>query len=254
MREYNPGKSGVGYHFISGVRFFFAGLGMLFRHPALLALSLIPILATILMLTLLAIGAALLIGRFLSDALLIPLLGDGIASEVRPVVQAIVFLFSVLFGYFLYLPLARVLLAPFAEAISRKAHQISTGSSYSGEQNWRRAILDGGKMAMLHLVVGAGSILLGLAFPPLGVPVGVLIAALLCSLDFMDVPLSARGLRFGAKLRVVFRNKPLTMGFGFAAYVMLLIPVVNLLTLPVSVIGATLLTDAAESGGRAFSD
>lgn len=247
MREYNPEKSGVAYHFMSGIRFFFAGLAMLFRHPALLALSLIPIAATILMLTGLAIGSALLIGRFFSELLVSPILGDAIASEIRPYVQAVVFLFSVLLGYFLYLPLARVLLAPFAEALSRKAHQLNTGASYSEGQNWRRAILDGMKMATLHLVVGLASIFLSIAFPPVGVPLGALIAILLCSLDFLDVPLSARGLRFGTKLRVILRNKPLTIGFGCAAYALLLIPLVNLISLPVSVIGATLLTDATKA-------
>jgi uncharacterized protein involved in cysteine biosynthesis len=46
---------------------------------------------------------------------------------------------------------------------------------------------------------------------------------------------------------VIWRNKSLAIGFGAAAYLLLLIPVVNLLSLPVGVIGATLLTDALES-------
>ena len=99
-------------------------------------------------------------------------------------------------------------------------------------------------MALVHLLVGGASIVFGAAFPPVGVPVGLLVAATLCSLDFLDVPLSVRGLTFGEKIGVALRNKGLALGFGLAAYVMLLIPVVNLLSLPVSVIGATLLIDA----------
>ncbi|MFN0084464.1 MAG: EI24 domain-containing protein [Blastocatellia bacterium] len=247
MREYNPEKAGAAGHFIWGIRFFLAGLGMLFRHPSLLALSLIPIAATILMLLGLAVGSALLLSRFLAEFLLSPILGEAAASDLRPYVTGIAFLLGALAGYFLYLPLARVLLAPFAEALSRKTHQLGTGGAWSAGQDWRRAILDGAKMAALHLLIGGASILLGLAFPPVGVPLGVLIAVLLCGLDFMDVPLSARGLPFGTKLRVVMRNKALTIGFGCAAYAMLLIPVVNLISLPVSVIGATLLTDAMEA-------
>ncbi len=246
MRDYRPGKRGIVYDFVAGGRFFFAGLGMLIRHPALLGLSLVPIAATVAMLAALAIGGGLLVGWFLSTWLLSPLFGESFAEELRPYLQVVSALFGVLLGYFLYLPLARVLLAPFAEAISRKAHQLGTGGAYAGGQNAWRAMLDGGKMAALHLLVGGASILLGLALPPVGVPVGVLIAVILCSLDLLDVPLSARGRPFGEKLRVVFRNKPLALGFGVAAYVMLLIPIVNLLALPVGVIGATLLTDAIE--------
>jgi uncharacterized protein involved in cysteine biosynthesis len=48
------------------------------------------------------------------------------------------------------------------------------------------------------------------------------------------------------KLGVIWRNKSLALGFGAAAYLMLLIPVVNMLALPVGVVGATLLIDALD--------
>jgi uncharacterized protein involved in cysteine biosynthesis len=46
------------------------------------------------------------------------------------------------------------------------------------------------------------------------------------------------------KLGMIWRNKSLALGFGAAAYLMLLIPVINLLALPVGVVGATLLIDS----------
>ena len=45
---------------------------------------------------------------------------------------------------------------------------------------------------------------------------------------------------------MIWRNKSLAIGFGAAAYLMLLIPVINMLALPVGVVGATLLIDALE--------
>ena len=45
---------------------------------------------------------------------------------------------------------------------------------------------------------------------------------------------------------LIWRNKSLALGFGAAAYLMLLIPVINMLALPIGVIGATLLIDALE--------
>jgi CysZ protein len=91
--------------------------------------------------------------------------------------------------------------------------------------------------------VALGALALGFIFPPVGAPLGILVAVFLSGLDFLDVPLSARGMPLRKKLGIIGRNKSLALGFGAASYLVLLIPGVNLLLLPVGVIGATLLTD-----------
>lgn len=219
------------------MRFFFAGLRMLGRHPALLALSLIPIALTVVLLLSLALGCAWLMGQLFSDL---------IGSEVRLLAQVIIFLVALLLGYFAYLPLARVLLAPLSEVLSRKAHAISTGTEYRSGFSWARAIVEGLKLALLHIAIALAALALGIFFPPIGTPVGIVVAIFLCGLDFLDVPLSARGMPLGKKLGAIRSNKSLALGFGAASYLMLLIPGINLLSLPVGVIGATLLTDQLE--------
>jgi CysZ protein len=227
------------YHLAWGVRFFFAGLRMLFRHPALLGLSLIPILLTVVLLLGLAFGIAWLVGGMIADAL---------GGDLRVFARALIFALALLAGYFLYLPVARVLLAPFAEALSRRAHAINSGAAIrQSDLGWARAMWEGLKLVMLQLVIAICVVALSIAFPPVGAPVGIAVAVFLCGLDFFDIPLSARGLRLRKKLGVIWRNKSLAIGFGAAAYLMLLLPVVNLLSLPVGVIGATLLTDALET-------
>ena len=42
------------------------------------------------------------------------------------------------------------------------------------------------------------------------------------------------------KLRIIGKHKSLALGFGMAGYIMLVIPIVNLFSLPVGVVGATL--------------
>lgn len=241
--RYNPHAAGPIYHLGWGIRFFFAGLGMIIRHPALLGLSLIPIVATGVLLVAMALGIAWFFGRLLAGVF------DG---QARLVIQVMVFALVLMVSYFLYLPLARVVLAPFAEALSRKTHAINTGAKYSSDSNWWRAIREGVKIVMLHVLIGLAAATVGVAFPPIGAPVGVAVAVFLCGLDFFDVPLAARGLPLGEKLKVIFGNKFLTLGFGIAAYLMLLIPGVNLLSLPVGIIGATLITDQIDqnSGSR----
>jgi CysZ protein len=230
------------YHVAWGVRFFFSGLRMLIRHPALLGLSLIPILLTVVLLFSLAAGSVWLIGRMLPGAI------DG---DLRLFARTLIFVLALLLGYFLYLPAARVLLAPFAEALSRKARVINTGAAIrQSDLGWARAMWEGLKLVMFQTTIVLAALVLALIFPPVGAPVGIVAAIFLCGLDFFDVSLSARGLRLRRKLWVIWRNKSLAIGFGAAAYLMLLIPLVNLLSLPVGVVGATLLIDALEGDSR----
>ncbi|HEU0180234.1 MAG TPA: EI24 domain-containing protein [Blastocatellia bacterium] len=224
------------YHTVWGVRFFFLGMRTLVRNPDLLSLSMIPMLLTLALLMGLIFGAAWMVGW---------LIGDAVRVEVRIVAQALMFLLTLLIAYFLYLPVARVLLAPFAEALSRKTRVINKGRTiHQNNQGWARAMWEGLKLVTFQAVVALAALALGLAFPPVGAPVGVAVAIFLGGLDFFDIPLSTRGLRLKKKLGVIWRNKSLALGFGVAAYLMLLIPVINMLALPVGVVGATLLTES----------
>ncbi|MEK7830792.1 MAG: EI24 domain-containing protein [Acidobacteriota bacterium] len=234
IQSYKANSVNPFYHFVWGIRFFFVGLRMLFRHPALLALSLIPIALTLVLLVSLVIGCVWMVGQIFSG--LIP-------DDFKVFAKAIILVLAFLLSYFLYLPVARVVLAPFAEAISRKTHSIVTGEAgFRSDVGWIRAMKEGLKIALLHIVVGGFALALNF-IPPIGPIIGIIIAISLCGLDFLDVPLSARGINFSNKLGIVWQNKSAAFGFGAASYVLLLIPGVNLLSLPVGVIGATLLTD-----------
>ena len=236
---YDNRTSNPFYHIVWGIRFFFLGLRTLVRSPALLSLSMIPMLLTLALLTGLMFGAALMVGW---------LIGDAVRAEIRMAAQVLMFALTLLIAYFLYLPVARVLLAPFAEALSRKTHAISSGGRTIRKdgQGWARAMWEGLKVVIFQATVALAALALGLAFPPVGAPVGVAVAIFLGGLDFFDIPLSTRGLRLRNKLGVIWRNKFLALGFGAAAYLILLIPVINMIALPVGVVGATLLIDALE--------
>jgi CysZ protein len=226
---YNPRAANPVYHFVSGFRFYFAGLRLLARHPGLLALSAVPIALTVVALVGLAAGGAWLAGSLVE--------GGG---ELRRLTEIFVFLLALVLGYLIYMPLARVLLAPFSEALSRRAHAVLRGSlPPRATGGWARAMLEGAKLVTLQLTVLAAALALGLILPPVGGPIGVAAAVIFAGLDYLDVPLSVRGLTLGRKLALLWRHKALALGFGLAGYCLLLIPLVNLLSLPVGVIGAT---------------
>jgi CysZ protein len=243
-KHYDPRTSNSLYHLVWGIRFFFSGLRMLTRHPPLFGLSLIPIVITVVALLSLALGIAWLVGGWVAGAL---------GEDLRIVAQALIFLFALMLGYFLYLPIARVLLAPFSEALSRRAHAINTASMSNSSRSdlasrgWGRAMWEGLKLVTFQAVIGLTALTISLIFPPLGAPIGITVAIFVCALDFCDVPLSVRGLPFGKKMHLIWRNKSLAIGFGIAAYLSLLIPIINLFSLPAGVIGATLLIDGIEN-------
>ncbi len=234
--SYDNRSSNPLYHFIWGVRFFFLGMRTLVRNSNLITLSLIPMLLTLVLILGLASGSALLVRWAFPDTF-----GEG----MRVVAQVLMFLLALLIAFYLYMPMARVLLAPFSEALSRRTHAINTGKAVQqNNQGWARAMWEGLKLVIFQLAVILAVLAFGLFFPPVGAPVGVAVAIFLGGLDFFDVPLSTRGLRFRKKLGIIWRNKSLALGFGAAVYLMMLVPVINMLALPIGVIGATLLTDS----------
>lgn len=144
---------------------------MFVRHPSLLVLSLIPIAMTVVVLLLLAFGCAWVIGQLIAGLL---------PAFLAVPAQGIIFVLALLLGYFIYLPLARVLLAPFSEALSRKTHLINTRNDvWRSDQGWMRAMMEGLKLVIFHLFVVLVALGLGLIFPPIGAPLGILIAVFL---------------------------------------------------------------------------
>ena len=231
--NYDPRSANPLHHFIHGFRFFFSGLPLLFKHPTLLGLSLLPIAFTLLILFGVAFGAVWLAGSLMESGL------SPLTDQFRLLGQALVFLIVLLLGFLLYLPLARVVLAPFSEALSRRAETIFVGKATKAVFGWKRAMIEGAKLVALQLIVTVIVLMFSIFVPVVGTPIGIVIAVFFCGLDYLDVPLSVRGLSLGKKLAVMWRNKSLALGFGAAGYLLLFIPLVNLFSLPVGVIGAT---------------
>ena len=169
------------YHFWWGIRFYVTGLRALFRYPSLLAISVVPIGATIVLLIGLAFGLAWAAGEMTQ-------VFNSVA--LRTTLRVIIFLLALIGGYFLYLPLARILLAPFSEALSRRAYALHRGERLVGHGgSWFGSMIEGAKLVGFQLVLVIAAIGIGIIFPPIALPIGSLLAILACSLDFYDIPL-----------------------------------------------------------------
>ena len=107
---------------------------------------------------------------------------------------------------------------------------------------WRALIFELKKL-VLFLVLG-GLLLLCNLIPVAGQVIatigGVLLGALIACLDFFDGPLERRRRSFRAKLHFARVSLPGSLTFGLVCFGLVSIPLINLLAIPLCVIGGTL--------------
>ena len=139
---------------------------------------------------------------------------------------------------------------PFYERISdRIEHDLGVhrGGAGQGAPWWRsfpRASLESALLLAMTLACTAPLFLLGL-FPVFGqtvVPVlQTLVAGFFLAVELLAIPLERRGLHLAGRLRFVWRHRAQTLGFGITAFLLFLVPLMNVLAMPGAVVGATLL-------------
>lgn len=110
-------------------------------------------------------------------------------------------------------------------------------------QELGRAVLYELKKLVLLIGVGVPLLLLNV-FPGIGTAIatlgGIVLAATLVSLDFLDAALERRRLRFREKLRFIVQTLPDSASFGLVCLGLVSIPFLNLLAIPVCVSAGTL--------------
>ncbi|MEN8182971.1 MAG: EI24 domain-containing protein, partial [Myxococcota bacterium] len=148
--------------------------------------------------------------------------------------------------------LASLLASPFLEALSRRVEALVTGRVEEiGDGGWLAPLREGGRSMLeearrLAFFVGVqlGLLGFGLLVPGgqvVAPPAMTLVAVLFLPLDYASYALDRRRLSFRDKRRWVVERGPLMLGYGAAAFLTCLVPGLNLLAMPVLVIGGTLL-------------
>ena len=137
--------------------------------------------------------------------------------------------------------------APWYGKLSEQLEEIRTGQLHTVEvgivRDISRVLLF--ELKKLVLVVGVGFPLLLLNLAPgigtLAASVGgVMLAATIVCLDFLDAPLERRRLRFREKLGIVFQSLPASASFSLICLGLVSVPLLNLLTIPLCVASGTL--------------
>lgn len=156
-------------------------------------------------------------------------------------------IFLIVFGFIL-LQFGSILGSPWYGKLSEEVEKLRLGKAENIEvglwKDIRRALLFELKKILLAVTGGIILFLIGF-FPGIGTIITTvgsftLTATIIC-LDFFDSPLERRRFSFRNKLKTVYGNLPASGSFSFSCLVLISVPLFNLLTIPLCVMGGTLL-------------
>ncbi|GAB4266947.1 MAG: EI24 domain-containing protein [Deferrisomatales bacterium] len=236
----------------------YRGLRFLLSHPRLLSYVAIPVGVNTLLYALLVWVSVSRFDTWLEA--LVPR-GEGwywvALFYLLAAVFAVVLFLAVVYTFTL---VGNLLLAPFNDLLSEKVEWIYTGHRL--EEPFRLKALAADLVRSLKAEIGRLALFLtGLAvlfalnfFPPLGpavaAPCLTAYTLFFVAWEYLDYSMERRRFTFADKRRTAVRNVPAYLSFGAGASLLLVIPLLNLLAIPVCVVGATLLFCDLARGGR----
>ncbi len=208
--------------------------------PALLALLLLIALLVGFVAALPAVAAALtpFAGTWGPDA----------RDTLRLLVEVLLAVSAAWLAVVSYTALAVAIGQPFYEVVARRVDAREGGAPAVRDAPWwqemGRAFGDG--LLLVAITAGIDVVLFVLGFVPVVgqtlVPVlGVCVTGFFLAAELTSIALARRGLRLGARLRLLWRHRLQTVGFGLAVFLLFLVPLGAVLGMPAAVAGGTLL-------------
>ncbi len=249
----NAEDAGRRRRFFAGLLLPFRAIAFLATHPSLWGWAVLPALINIAIFAIIAAALVFNVGTVLDGIWAQPDVSawyHWLGLGMWYFVFALLIVGSLVVAYYLVLLVAGVVASPFADKLSRQTEEAMTGAisdARHGESEWI-AVIRSAAVSLLRLAL----YLLGLAvlLPLYLVPaVGTLSytvlatcwSALFLAVEYSNDTLDRRGLIFSHKLRTVRHNIDMAGGFGLGTSLLLVIPIVNLLAMPIAVVGGTAL-------------
>ena len=161
---------------------------------------------------------------------------------------------GIMVGFLLSVPLA----GPFLEMLCER--QEDPEDRIDTKFSWRRAFASAafslGHLALfLSIELGLLLVCMGIGLIPLiGPPMAALlsgtISVFVLGIGLLDYPMTLRVWSFKEKIRFARQSRGEFLGFALCGFVMLYVPILNLLTLPVCVLGANAMIRDWEAQGQ----
>jgi CysZ protein len=211
---------------------------MLFSGWRIFRLALIPI-AVSLLVFIATCAACVWLASWLGGSLA----NGGWGTFLAWLLGVLAFLAFLVAGFFAFGAVAALVAAPFNGPLSSAVERRLTGSTgelcdrSAAAEVWR-TISATCKLAGLELTVMLPSLLL-LLLPAIGALAYAALASFFLALNYLDQPLDRRKLRLREKLAFCRLHLAETLGFGTALYLVMMVPVLNLLAIPAAAAGAT---------------
>jgi CysZ protein len=233
----NRGPLGSAARFFAGAAYLFRGIGTLVAGGGLRRWAVLPLLVNALLFTLVGAVSVWAAAHYASS-----LVEEGNAW-LGALAGVLAFLLVLVIFFFTFGLLAPLVAAPFNELLSQATERRETGASgeirdRSFAADMLRAAWSATKLFLLEMAVVCPALLL-LLIPLVGKVLFALPTSFFLALNYVDYPLDRRKLGLLQKLAFCWRHFAETMGFGLATCLIMLVPFVNVLMIPVAVVGAT---------------
>jgi len=186
----------------------------------------------------------------------------GLLSALRWLIELIAGILITLLGLVLVLVLSSVVAAPFNDALSEAVEHILTGES-APPFSLSRMVADIVRTirlellkVLVYLAVVGPMFLASFIIPGVGQVlslVGFALTAVYLGIDYVDWPAARRNWSVRDRVAFTRRQLPAVAGFGTGVWVLLFIPLVNLLFMPAAVAGGTMLFLALQPPGKGDS-
>ena len=244
---------------VRGASYPMRGYVALRKHRGLMRYGLGPIVLTGLAL----VGSVFLAGAYHDD--LLRVLWQAPAAESSwfarifyRAASALSFMLALLALAFTCVALSTVIAAPFNDALSEALEEREAGRAPAPFSLTRlaRELVQSVSLAAFRLLLYALVVgplwLLSWLVPGVGqvlyLVVWVLFTAAYFALDYVDWPATRRGVSLRARFALLARYPLRMLGFGLAVWACLFLPLINLVFMPLSVAGGTLLYLDLEAG------
>lgn len=234
--------------FFRGLGDFRRGASFVATHPRLWRWIAAPLVLTALLFVALAWGAVVA-GGALVDAWLQVLPGWAETLAAGAIAVLLAGLVGVL-AYFVFAGLAMVIAAPFSEMLSEEIEALVTGAEGERFSPTRFVgdlvvgLIHGLRRLIKYLVALVFILLVGALVPGAGPIAATVLTALVTarftSYDVYDAVLARKRWPYASKRRFLAENRARTFALGGTVGALLLVPVANLIALPLGAAGATL--------------
>ena len=152
--------------------------------------------------------------------------------------------------YLIFLLLGTTIAAPFLDVLAQRVEDLVTeraqeepATVLGAARTIGASMLDELKKLTFFLLVQLAFLILALlpVLTPLMAIVATLFTVLFLPLEYAGFAMDHRHLRFAQRRHFIWQHRWLMLGFGAAAFLTLLVPLLNFICLPVLVTGGTLL-------------